>query len=300
MICESCSLHHSISCLGLIFLYINIVAYLFSSLACVHCLRQSHSLRLRFKHWQCSAVYDWCGAERAGRCGLHFALRYWLPIYRIPTNYVTTTHLLFILDFCRGSRWWSTCTTTKVLSRTCSARRCFATGRSCISWTRTACCGRGTLPTKPTATHCSLSYRARALCSLSYRARVLSMPRSLARSSSVAARIWELLRLNSSPDEFPALYIVFRRELPADLLSVTAAPIRPAHLSRIAVYETSGNRLTADELASDLEEPYNSCTNPTRTGGLELSLLVFCSLVLRTLSTGYIKNTFHRIKYFPL
>ena len=140
---------------------------------------------------------------------------------------------------------------------------------------------------------------ARPLEYLSDNTTSFAMPRSLARSSSVAARIQELLRRNSSPDELPALYIVFRRE-PADLHSVTAATFHLTQLSRIAVYETSGNRLTADELASILEEAYNSCTNSTRTLGLKLSLLLFCSLVLHTLSTGHIKNTFHRIKYFPL
>ena len=54
----------------------------------------------------------------------------------------------------------------------------------------------------------------------------------------VAGRIANLIS-NPAPDDFPALYIVIKSELPDDRADI---------MRSISVYETSGNRINADEL----------------------------------------------------
>ena len=96
-----------------------------------------------------------------------------------------------------------------------------------------------------------------------------AMPRSLSRRLPIAARIGELLRSTPPPDKFPALYIVFKRELPTDLQAAKMACV-----SRIAVYETSGNKITADELAALLDEAYKNSTIAVSNCGAKFRICI--------------------------
>ena len=111
-----------------------------------------------------------------------------------------------------------------------------------------------------------------------------AMPRSLSNSLPIAARIRALLSSNPPPDQFPVLYIVFKMELSAD----PQASNSHLKMRSIAVYETTGNSTTADELVALLDEAYKNTTNADSNSGAQFHMRVQCNLPISYL---YYSNT---------